>query len=400
MPGADGVTSARRPHSVPALSERRLVLITALAALPILWLGYGTDIDIEALLRAGEGIRNGDYEPSRIPGVPVVEALVGVLDPLGGHLAINLATALALVATVVGCARLVHTFGRPNGELVALAFLACPPALIAGTSTTDFIWALALFVWGALALLQSRSVMAGALLGLSVGARSSTVLLVIALVVADAWTPAHRRRSATTAAVAGPLAILLYVPAWLAYDRSLTVLDDTNGWQGLANNLGRFLYKNYATAGPVALVVLAVALPALLHSLRRWPVDPLVRFAALGFLLSEALYLVMPWKLAHLLPCLLCLLLWLSSTEWNRPAYLWALVAALALNGVVALRPLVPDDPDASRSARVDPALTMGLLLNDVRCRARHMDEPPSLESEAWPCSLEPLRGVAEPREP
>ncbi|MEQ1788013.1 MAG: hypothetical protein ABL966_13245, partial [Acidimicrobiales bacterium] len=278
--------------------------------------------------------------------------------------------------------------------------LACPPVLIAGTSTTDFIWALALLVWGALALLHSRSVMAGVLLGLSVGARSSTVLLVIALLVADAWAPEHRRRSTTAAAVAGPLGLLLYVPAWLAYDRSLTVLDDTNGWQGLANNLGRFLYKNYAAAGPVALLVLAVALPALVRNLRRWPTDPLVRFAALGFLLSEALFLAMPWKLAHLLPCVLCLLLWIATTEWNRPAYLWALAGALALNGVVVLRPLVPDDPDASRSARVDPALTLGLLLNDVRCRARYMDEPPRLESEAWACSLEPLRGVAEPPVP
>ena len=34
-----------------------------------------------------------DYVPSRNPGVPVVEAIVAVLDPVGGHVLVNLATA-------------------------------------------------------------------------------------------------------------------------------------------------------------------------------------------------------------------------------------------------------------------------------------------------------------------
>ena len=57
---------------------------------------------------------------------------------------------MALLAAVIGCARLVRSYGRPNGELVALVLLACPVTLITGTSTTDFVWALALFIWGAL----------------------------------------------------------------------------------------------------------------------------------------------------------------------------------------------------------------------------------------------------------
>ena len=391
--------SAPTGDPTPRFGERTLVLVTALATLPILWLGYGTDLDIAAVLRAGEQIRDGGYEPSRSPGVPVFEAIVAVLDPIGGHLAINLATALALVAAVVGCARLVGAYGHANGELVALAFLACPITVIAGTSTTDFVWALAFFLWGALAHLRSRSVTAGLLLALSVGARSSTALLVAAFLLADAWPPDRRRRSGATALVVLPLSLLLYVPAWLANDRTLGFLDRTNGWNGLANNTGRFLYKNYSMAGVVAVVVLAAAAPALLRTLRSGA-TPLVRFAALGFVMTEALFLAVPWKLAHLLPCLLALLLWLSASEWNRPMRWWVLAGALALNGVVALRPLVPDDPDAGRAASFEPAVTVGYLVSDIRCRARHMDEPPRLESEAWPCTLEPLRGPSDPPEP
>ncbi len=400
MPVADRAMSDHAGARASRRGETTLVLIVLAAALPIFWLGYGTDLDVAAVLEAGERIREGGYEPSRTPGVPVFEAVVAILDPLGGHLAINLATMLALVATVVGSSRLVRALGRPNGDLVALAFLACPTALIAGTSTVDFIYALALFVWGALAHLRSRHLTAGLLLALSVGARSSTALLVAAFLLADAWPRQRRRPGVKTALLAVPLGVLLYIPAWLAYDRTLGFIDQSNGWQSLPNNLGRFVYKNYAMAGVIAAVVLVTAAPALVRSLSRWATDPLVRFGALGFVLTEGLFFVLPWKLAHLLPSLLLLFFWLSATEWNRRPRLWLLAGALAVNGIVAVRPLVPDDPDASRSASFQPAITVGYLINDVRCRARFMDEPPRLESEAWPCTLEPLRGPSNPPPP
>ena len=397
---AESVTSAPTNERDPHLSERTLALVTAAATLPILWLGYGTDLDVAAVLRTGELIREGSYQPSRSPGVPVFEAIVAVLDPIGGHLAINLATAMALLAAVIGCARLVRSYGRPNGELVALVLLACPITLITGTSTTDFIWALALFIWGALTHRRGHPAAAGVLFALSIGARGSTGLLVLAFLVAEGWPPPERRRCLTTAAVTVPLGLLLYVPAWLSYDRTLGFVDRTNGWQGLANNVGRFVYKNYALGGVLAAALLLTAVPPLVRSLRRWRTDPLVRFGFLGLVAVEGLFLMIPWKLAHLLPAVLVTLLWLAATEWNRPARLWLLAGALAINGVVAFRPLLPDEPDASRSAAFEPALTVGHLLNDVRCRARTMDEPPRIDSEAWPCALEPLRGPSNPPPP
>ena len=132
------------------LSDRALLLVTAAVTLPILWMGYGTDIDVADVLAAGDSIRRGDYFPSRPPGVPVFEAITAALDPIGGHLLLNLATAAAGAATVVGIARLVRTWGHANGDLIALAFLASPMTLISATSTGDFIWAVAFFVWAAL----------------------------------------------------------------------------------------------------------------------------------------------------------------------------------------------------------------------------------------------------------
>lgn len=382
----------------PRLADRSLLLITAVVTLPLIWWGYGTDIDAGYLLDAGERIRAWDYAPSRNPGVPVVEAIVAALGPLG-HVALNLATAVALAAAVVGCARLVRAWGHDNGDVVALAFLASPVTLIAGTSTGDFVWALALLLWGALAQLRNRSVVAGVLFALAIGSRTSTAAIVAAFLVADGWDRASRRRCLVAAAVMVPLVLLLFVPAWLAFDRSFGFLEHTEGWQGLANNVGRFVVKDYGVAGLAMIVVVALAVPALVGSLRRWGSDPLVRFGVLGLAAAQATFLLFPWKPAHLLPSVLGLVLWIAATDRSR-RYLWLLVAAVALNGLVTLRLVAPDDPDASRSARFEPALSWGLLVNDVRCRLEFMDEPPDAESGAWSCTLEPLRGEGDEEVP
>ncbi len=393
----DGAAGARR-----RLSDGALVAITAVVTLPLVWMGYGTDIDVYDVLASGDSIRAGDYLPSRPPGVPVFEAIVALLDPVGGHLAVNLATAAAGAATIVGIARLVQAWGHANGDLIALAVLAAPGMVIAATSTGDFVWALAFFVWGALAHVRDRPVAAGVLFALAIGTRLSSVFLLVAFLVADGWAPPRRRACLRTALVAVPLGLLLYVPPWLAYDRSAEILETAEGWRSFANNLGRFAYKNYATAGALFLAVVLVATPALIAALRRWGHDPMLRLGVLGFAVTQGLFFVLPWKYNHLLPCLVMLLLWLGASRRNERRFLWLTVGALAVNGIVTFRPLAPDAPAVAETGRWDPALTPGLLVNDIDCRLDAMrHDPLPLNRGAWACTLEPIRGAQEdPVEP
>jgi hypothetical protein len=403
--GAPAVRSAppvETPGGRRELGDRALLLVTAAVTLPILWMGYGTDIDVTDVLASGESIRRGDYYPSRPPGVPVFEAITAALDPVGGHLLLNLATAAAGAATVVGIARLVRMWGHANGDLIALAFLASPMTLISATSTGDFVWAVGFFVWAAIWHLRDRPVAAGVLFALAIGTRLSSVFLVLAFLVADGWDRDRRPRCLRTLAVTLPVGALLYVPPWLAYGRSAELLDTAEGWRSFGNNLGRFGYKNYVSAGALFLVLVLVATPALVAALRRWGQDPMLRVGVLGFAVSQGLFFVLPWKYNHLLPALLMLLLWLGASTRNRRSFLWLAIAAIAVNGLVTFRPLAPDAPAVAETGRWDPALTAGLLLNDIRCRADAMHEDPlPLNREAWACTLEPMRGAAEdPVEP
>jgi hypothetical protein len=390
-PPAGTAEAARR-------SDLRLALVAAVVSLPILWMGYGTDIDVANVLHTGDLIRHGDYMPSRTPGVPVFEAIATVLDPVGGHLLLNLATLTAGIATIVGLARLVRAWGHENDDLLALALFASPITIIASTSSADFMWALAFFVWGAVLHLRDKPLPAGLLFALSIGSRLSSGFMVVAFLVADGWDPANRRRCLRSLAVAVPLGAATYIPSWLAFDRSTRFLHNTEGYRSFANNLGRFVYKNYAFAGPILLVVLLVAVPALLAALRNWRTDPMLRFAVLGFAVSEGLYFVMPWKEAHLLPSLFALLLWLGASARNRRGFLWLLIAALAVNGLFSLRLLSPDHPGEAGAGQWNPGLGAGFLVNDIRCRLDYMDQTPeSYETEAWACTLKPMRGPVPP---
>jgi len=398
MTAVEDATTAPAEASTAAtpggLSDLALVGIVAVVTLPILWMGYGTDIDVHNVLRVAPQLRELDYHPSRTPGVPVFEAIAAAFEPVGGHLLLNLLSAIAAGATVVGLARLVRAWGHGNGDLVALALFASPLTIIAATSLVDFIWALVFFVWAANAHLKDRTWLAGVLFALSIGCRLSSGFLIVAFLVADAWDPVHRRRALRTGALALPLGALLFVPSWLAYDRTLEFLHNEEGFQSFGNNLGRFAYKSYSAVGIVAVAVVLVAVPALWAALRRWRDDPMLRFAALGFVGSEALYFVMPWKMAHLLPSLLTMLLWIAASRMNQRRYLWVLVGALALNGIVSFRLMTPNETDVSSGGSFDPTLGLGLLLNDIDCRLTYMDETPEQYADhAWACTLEPMRG-------
>src|SRR5918997_2711755 len=104
VPDAGGSRSeaARAARAPRPLTDRTLGLVTAAVTLPLLWMGYGTDIDVHDVLASGDSIRSGDYMPSRPPGVPVFEAVVAPLGPPRGPPPVNLGTARARAPPGVG----------------------------------------------------------------------------------------------------------------------------------------------------------------------------------------------------------------------------------------------------------------------------------------------------------
>ncbi|HMJ78781.1 MAG TPA: hypothetical protein VK507_22550 [Iamia sp.] len=379
----------------------------AVAAVPMTFLGPGTDLDVGAVIRSGRTIvRDGEYLPSRAPGAPVHETAVGVLEWIGRTIGPNLGSLVAACALVAVLVVLLRREGVRRVELSVAVVVANPWFLVAATSTVDFLWALALWAGSAL-VLRARptwggAVGAGVLAGLAVGCRSSTAFLVAGLILAHALEPRasggddrtppwlHALAAGAAATVVG---LVLYVPSYRAADSSVAFAQNDVPTSSLFVQLGRFLVKDLYFVGPFAAVVLLFALPALARVLLRWRADWLVRLGLVTVLVSQVLFLRFPWKMGHLLPTLVGLALLLARALGDAPRtrLLAALVAAQLLYGAVNITLIEPDNPNAATGGELTFEPAWGALVTDVRCRNQDPDawEGPGVArlDAVWDCA-------------
>ncbi|MGQ0434653.1 MAG: hypothetical protein ACT452_19875 [Microthrixaceae bacterium] len=383
--------------SAPHRDAGARVLVGVVAAyLPFTLLGYGTDIDVANILRAGGTfVRDGRYDISRRPGSIVHELGTGALDQVGGSVAVNLAgvgfAALALWGVLV----LAREAGARWAGWAVLLVAVNPWFWLAATSLGDFVWALGFAMAGAVAARRDHRVLAGVLFGLAVGCRLSTVLLALSWLAAErlgdrAVRPSWRATTLTAVVLAAGVVAVL-VPSWLDAGRSLDFLGHQPEYPGLRVNLGRWAVKNAAVIGVPAGVVLLLGIPALRAStgratVERWQTSSTVRFAALVVVTGEVLFLRFPWKPVHLLPVVLGAALLAGSSPAAKGRWVGALVAAQLLGGIVGTTIAEPDVPHHARTGRPVLGRTEGALLNAVRCRLDDRRAGP------WPDATDPLQ--------
>ncbi len=373
-------------RSIPRSRDRPglVVGLCVLAYLPFTLLGFGTDIDVANVLRAGRSwLEDGDYELSRGPGAAVHELATAALDRAGGSVLVNLAS-VAFAALALWC---VHELIRRDGgrwPAWTVVVLATNPWFwIAATSMGDFVWALGLVLAGAVAGRRDRRLVAGLLFGLAIGCRASSALLVVAWLLAegagDRDARVTWRATAVTAVSALAVGVLCFVPPWLDAGRSMSFLDNELDFVGARVHLGRWAVKNVAVVGVLAGTVLLVGVRNLLASLTRWHQSVVARFAVVAIVFSELLYYRFPFKPLHLLPVIACLALLIGASPRVSQRWLVVLVAAQLAGGLVGTTLAAPDTEDAAQSGELDLGMTSGPLLTDVQCRLDDRDRGP------WP---------------
>lgn len=376
--------------------DRRALVLGALVVvggyLPLTLLGPGTDLDVGGIYHAGRAILDGDYQVSRAPGSPVFEAAAGVLHAVGGSMVVNLASVVMTVVTALAVARLLQREDHPYAAWFGLAVVLNPFVWVAGTSMVDYLWATGLVLVGANLQLSRRLAPAAVLYVLAAGCRVSTLLVVAAIIVADAWGDVEiRRRLGALAGAVVALTAIVYLPPLMQLGIDITrSAPQASPWYV---QIGRFGAKNLFFLGPVVVAMLLASTPRLVRALPRvWGASTVVRFGVVGFVLVEALFLRFPWKLAHLIPAWLCLLLVLGATRVLRTKALAVLVAAQLLLGVVTVNIAQPDRPDDATGGHLTFELIEGPWLRDLRCRLdadrEGYREPGEVESllDTWAC--------------
>jgi len=369
----------------PPISPRRLALLAGLLYVPSTGLGYGTDVDITNVLRSGESLLDGSYRYSRPPGALPYEALVGVLDRVGGPTAIALASTAMAVGLLVALATLVtDAHGERAGRIAVVVVATQPWFWVAATSLGDYVFALGLLLLGALAAQRGRRVLAGTAFATAIACRATTAVLVGAWLAAELLDRARGRRQravgvARTAAVAAVVGVAWFVPAWLSVGRTTRFLHNEFETTGVVALVGRWGVKNIGFFGVPSLVVLVVLAPVLLAGLRLARTDAVVRFGVLAAVVAELLFLRFPWKPVHLLPVLVGVAVLLAVSPRTRTWHVAALVASQLVLAVASITVAEPDITNAATSGRLHLGLTWGVVVNEVDCRV----DPPF--DGGWP---------------
>jgi len=400
-------------------------VLAVAVGLPMVLAGPGNDLDVANIFRSGRALAlHGDYQPSRAPGAPVHEALVGLADRLGGPVLTDLISLAAAAGLVVALDRLLAGEGLGPGRRWAIAVLVANPwFLVAATGTVDYVLALLFVVLAALALRRGHPVLAGLAAAASMGCRIGSAVLVGSLLLAEltehlgrpspsrayadgadsapdssaaragsgrAARGAAIRRVATTAGVAVVATAVLFVPSY-RHAGGLSFAENDFSASGPLVLLGRAAVKNLMLLGPLGWLVVAATIPAVVAALRSWRASWLVRFAVPALVLSQVLFVRFPWKMPHLLPALVALAVLLAVALADRPRLLVALVALQLLYGVVSLDVVEPNRANEATGGRVRISLGWGPVVTDWRCRRDHPDPHlgrQKVEVEAaWNCS-------------
>ncbi len=304
----------------------RLVLVAALFALyaGLGARGYGNDNDTYHMLNTWNVLwSHGVYEPSRNTGYLVPEMAIGLFSSLGGHLLSNAAISMLAAAVLwlffgtVQC----HV-DRTTAVLATLAVGLHPLWIIAASTSMDYLYSLSFFAFGVWAIERRSPRVAALLFGLSISARLTFVIAVLAVYAAGFVVyrdPTQRRGMLLSLAGTGALAALIFVPALIATGglHGFLTIAESQPFSllraGANDALKQLVFWGVPALALVGLY-LAVYGPRLAGLIAGYGgLSPSARFLLLSGLMVfawfEAFFLRLPAEAAYLLPAMPALVL-------------------------------------------------------------------------------------------
>lgn len=288
-----------------------LLGLVALTRIPLLLTGYGSDPDAWRVAYVARQLwGHGVYSVSRFPGNPLHEILMAPVIGPGGAFASNLITLIAFSGSVV----LFFLWCRsttPQAGLLTFAFAFTPLLWVNSASTMDYSFSLLLFLASILAVIRSRILLAGILMGLAIGFRpSNAVLLIVPLLLLPDDRPPRTRRSALLIAGTICAAALSFAPVWLEYGVTSWITLTTDQLGGIhisfVEKLMLAVYRSVYSIGPLAALAITAILFLNLSALRTtWRGrDRTLRAALAGLLALTIVFLALPVERAYLIPAI------------------------------------------------------------------------------------------------
>ena len=164
-------------------TKAALLVLTAIIILSRIFFlnaGFGAEEDAWGVALTAKHIaQSGAYEASRLPGHPLQELFYASIINKTNALGMNGITAIFSVLACVYFYLILKKLNLNQSFLATLALAFTPIIYVHSTDSMDYIWALAFILMSYYWLLNDRIVFSGILLGMAVGCRITSGVLII-----------------------------------------------------------------------------------------------------------------------------------------------------------------------------------------------------------------------------
>lgn len=343
---------------------------------------------------------SGQYFPSRPPGFPVYELLVGLILKFS-FLGIEKSLLLLQYIIMISLNFLIYLFFQKRKDsniLIFIIILFSPIYLISSFTVIDYTFG-ALFGFLSIYLAQYGSkkyrLFIPLLLAISIGARLSNIVFLIATLISLNQKNIKLAKLFNTLLYTFFLSILFYTPTHLnlfkylknlGYKTSelVCILNLTNIDHTLYDRIGRFILKQINYMGFIAFVIFLIAIIISKKQIQQKHY-PLV----VVFLLFELSFLRLPTEEGHLLPAFIAFMLIIKDFKFHNK-FLNLTILFLVISSFFDLKFYTVDVVDSASTAELGVYPSKGYLIEEYELREQVVNKNYHYENskitliEAW----------------
>tara|TARA_A100001234_G_scaffold185140_1_gene168885 strand:- start:1243 stop:2388 length:1146 start_codon:yes stop_codon:yes gene_type:complete len=346
------------------MNLKTILFIQTLIFLPFLVQGnIGSDWDSYASFASGMlFINEGVYIPSRPPGFPLYELIVGIF----GAISVRVLLIFHFISSIVFTSFVyIKIEENKHRFFLILIFFTSHVYLISSYSVIDYVIGSLLGFLFLDYLKKGNYIIATTLITMSCAIRLSNLIFLAAGILFLLLKKSEYKKIFYIS-ISLVFIGLFYYPSFLLAD-GVCFLNLTNINHALIPRLGRFFYKQAQFFGLIGTTIFVI------YSIRNFtkfnfrnPEWVSYLFIFLSFELS---FLRLPTEKGHLIPAMVALLMILKDITFNKKVLIFVFLVSFISN-FITFELLTPDIPNHATSASFGPKVEKGYLLQDYENRS------------------------------
>jgi len=302
--------------------------------------GYGSEEDAWGVALTAKHIaQSGEYEASRLPGHPLQELFYASIVSKTNAFGMNAATAIfSLIATIFFFLILKKlNFNQPF--LATIAFVFTPIIYMHSTDSMDYLWALAFMMMSYYWLLNDKIIFAGMLLGLAVGCRITSGVMILPFFIYlfykgnSTW-----EKIFTLGLFVAMTSLVIFYPVYQKYGWRFFHYYDQFPYPSFSKVMYKGTIGVWGSIGALEILFLVLKIPIYPRKSREIFVESkgLILSWIVAIILYFCLYFMLPQKSAYIIPIVPFVIMFAAKflPAFNFKILVWLLIISSFFFGI------------------------------------------------------------------